>query len=135
MFKFQRFVKKLIITHFLLNLYLVVMIAPAFPIMEYLINYDYIANELCENKDKPLLGCNGKCYLEKQVKKQLHLDDNQKEQTPPKVDFEKFITLKTKKFDYSFLDQIKNQERPVFNNRLKEISFINSLLRPPRQLS
>jgi len=128
-------VKKLLITHFLLNLYLVVMVAPAFPVLEYLINYDYIANELCENKDKPLLSCNGKCYLEKQVKKQLHLDHKQKEQTPPKVDFEKFITLKTKKFDYRFLDKDKNQERPVFFDKLKEITYSNSLLRPPRKLS
>ena len=127
--------KKLIITHFLLNLYLVVLVAPAFPVMEYLINYDYIANELCVNKDKPLLSCNGKCYLEKQVKKQMHLDHNQKEQTPPQVDFEKYITLKTKKFDYRFLDQNKDREKPVFYNKLKETTFSNSLLRPPKQLS
>ncbi len=112
-----------------------VLIAPAFPIIEYLINYDFIANELCVNKDKPLLGCNGKCYLEKQVKKQMNLDQNQKEQTPPRVDFEKFITLKTKKFDYRFLDQIKDREKPVFYNKLKEIFYSNSLLRPPKQLS
>ncbi len=108
-----------------------VLIAPAFPVIEYLINYDYIANELCVNKDKPLLGCNGKCYLEKQVKIQMNLDKNQKEQTPPKVDFEKFITLKTGKFDYRFLEQNYYQEQPVFYNKLKESIYCSSLLRPP----
>lgn len=124
--------KKLIITHFLLNLYLVVMIAPAFPVLEYLVNYDYIANELCENKDKPLMSCNGKCYLEKQVKKQLHLNHDQEQQTPPKVDFEKFITLKTKKFEYRFLKQSIFKEQSVFCNNLKENLYCSSLLRPPR---
>lgn len=30
-------------------------------------NYDYIVNVLCENKDKPALKCNGKCYLAKML--------------------------------------------------------------------
>jgi hypothetical protein len=107
------------------------MVAPAFPIIEYLVNYEYIANELCENKDNPLLGCNGKCYLEKQVKKQLNLDHDQEEQIPPKVDFEKYVTLKTKKFEYYFQDQISDQEESVFYDNLKENIYCSSLLRPP----
>ena len=45
------------------------MVRPLHPLMEYYANYDYIANVLCENKDKPALSCNGKCYLVKQAKK------------------------------------------------------------------
>lgn len=36
---------------------------PALPVMEYLINYDYIVKELCINKDNDNLNCNGKCHL------------------------------------------------------------------------
>lgn len=32
------------------------------------LNKQYIATELCENKDKPLLHCNGHCYFMKKVK-------------------------------------------------------------------
>ncbi len=39
------------------------------PVMDYFINYDYIANELCENKEKPELHCNGKCHLMKELAK------------------------------------------------------------------
>ena len=39
------------------------------PVMEYFINYDYIASELCENKEKPELHCNGKCHLMKELAK------------------------------------------------------------------
>ena len=40
---------------------------PSWPLVEYLMNYDYIVNVLCENKDKPALKCNGKCYLAKML--------------------------------------------------------------------
>lgn len=44
-------------------LYLVAMIRPLMPIIEYQLNYDYITTILCENVDRPYLECNGKCYL------------------------------------------------------------------------
>ena len=42
---------------------------PVFPVVEYILNYDYIAKVLCENKAKPELKCNGKCHLMKQLAK------------------------------------------------------------------
>lgn len=41
----------------------------AFIVTNYLVEKERIAKELCENKDKPMLHCNGKCYLAKQLKK------------------------------------------------------------------
>ena len=35
----------------------------------YLLNKQQIANKFCQNKSKPLLHCNGKCHLRKQVAK------------------------------------------------------------------
>jgi hypothetical protein len=32
------------------------------------LNQSYITAKLCENRDKPLLHCNGKCYLMKKIK-------------------------------------------------------------------
>ena len=42
---------------------------PIFPVVEYVVNYDYIAKVLCENKDKPEMKCNGKCHLMKELAK------------------------------------------------------------------
>jgi len=39
------------------------------PVLEYIINYDYIVKELCENKAKPEMHCNGKCHLMKELAK------------------------------------------------------------------
>ena len=45
------------------------MVRPLLPIIEYYVNYDYIANELCINKDKPYLECNGRCYVNAAMKR------------------------------------------------------------------
>ncbi|WP_291912350.1 hypothetical protein [Chitinophaga sp. CB10] len=36
-------------------------------LLEFYITQDYIAANLCENRDKPALHCNGKCHLRKQL--------------------------------------------------------------------
>ncbi len=53
---------------FLLILYMVGMLRPVLPYLEYAINQKHIATELCINHDKPELKCNGHCYLMQQLK-------------------------------------------------------------------
>jgi hypothetical protein len=48
---------------------LALFLKPIFPVIEYIVNYDYISKVLCENKDKPQLKCNGKCHLMKELAK------------------------------------------------------------------
>jgi hypothetical protein len=50
----------LIITFFIL-------FKPLFPIVEYVVNYEYVSKVLCVNKEKPELKCNGKCHLMKEL--------------------------------------------------------------------
>lgn len=52
------------------------LVKPAIPFLEYIVNYDYIVKELCENKEKPALKCNGKCHLMKQLAKSAEEDKN-----------------------------------------------------------
>ncbi|MFZ4930799.1 hypothetical protein [Chryseobacterium sp. Mn2064] len=42
---------------------------PLIPLVEYAVNYDYIAKVLCINKSRPEIHCNGKCYLSKELAK------------------------------------------------------------------
>ena len=53
--------------YFILALFLFV--KPIIPVFEYIVNYDFIIKELCENKEKPELACNGKCHLMKELAK------------------------------------------------------------------
>lgn len=56
--------------NFVFIVVLMVLLKPVFPVVEYIVNYDYIAKVLCENKAKPALKCNGKCHLMKQLAKE-----------------------------------------------------------------
>lgn len=60
--------KRLYINIFFLVIYTLSIFMPVIPLVEYVINYDYISEVLCENKDKPQMSCSGKCYLQKQMK-------------------------------------------------------------------
>jgi len=39
-------------------------------VANYTINRDYISKNLCENRAKPNMHCNGKCHLKKQLQKE-----------------------------------------------------------------
>ena len=57
-------VKKIIII-----VILAIFLKPILPVLDYIVNYDYISKVLCENKAKPELKCNGKCHLMKELAK------------------------------------------------------------------
>ena len=40
---------------------------PILPVVEYAVNYEYISKVLCVNKAKPMMHCNGKCHLMKEL--------------------------------------------------------------------
>ena len=98
------------------------------PYIYYLLNKDYIAQNLCENNDKPELQCEGKCHLTKQLKK-----NSQKEKdpvapiTPNKLDIKLFwhsptsTTIDTFKILNNRLNLIKNNPT-FFDQTYLEIS-------------
>ncbi len=53
----------------MLILVFAVVLKPIFPLVDYAVNYNYIAKVLCVNKTKPTLKCNGKCHLMKELAK------------------------------------------------------------------
>lgn len=42
---------------------------PVLPVVEYIVNYEYISKVLCVNKGTPIMGCDGKCYFISQLAK------------------------------------------------------------------
>ena len=55
----------------LISIFLLMVLAlrTAMPILDYAVNYQFISTQLCENKSKPELRCNGKCYVKKELAK------------------------------------------------------------------
>jgi len=114
-------------------LYLVAMLQPVVPLIEYYSNKEYIASVLCENRDKPALACNGKCYLEKQLKKASSQDTH--DHSVPQIDLSKYpvapiyyVSVKTEKVEevkkYSFF----------YLHRIPQ-PYTSPVFKPPQTLS
>ncbi len=58
----------------------------------YNINRDYIARNLCENRDKPQTKCNGRCQLNKQLDKTSEGQDHSTGQQLPSKNHKAEIT-------------------------------------------
>lgn len=110
------------------------MVRPLKPIIEYYINYDYIVNVLCENKDKPKLKCNGKCYLNKQVKEANNTKNEQKS-TVPKINLDDYPISTLNQFVFCVNEVTLNNSKQLFIIKDSSQDFINTIFKPPRILS
>ena len=74
-------------------MYLIAWFRPVMPFIEYEINKKYIAEVLCENKDKPMMHCNGKCHLKKQLKKANDIPENEPLSVPVISNIKELVTV------------------------------------------
>ncbi len=86
---------KQIVSYILILIYALIIISPALPMVDYVVNYKHISQDLCENKDKPWMHCNGKCHLKKEIKKVMGNDNPDKKKTT-------VPTLKLKEYTYYY---------------------------------
>ena len=75
--------KKFLYSLSLLTLFLTSLIRPVFPVVDYMLNLDYIAEVLCIKKEMPEDSCNGKCYLMQQLEEKKETD-----RTVPRIQWE-----------------------------------------------
>lgn len=66
------------------------MVQPVMPVIDYILNQDYYAEELCENKSKPELACNGKCHLQKELQKITKHQSQENQKNLPALELEKY---------------------------------------------
>lgn len=103
---------------------------PLITLLDYVINYDYIATELCENVAQPEILCNGKCYLAKEISKTV--DDEKKPENKTfslkQIDFFNLnSSLETEIKVEDFVSEISN-----FNYQINySFIFSESFLKPP----
>ncbi|SFS70691.1 hypothetical protein [Lutibacter maritimus] len=115
-------------------LYLLAMVRPLVPIMEYYANYNYIATVLCENKDKPYLECNGKCYLQKQLKEVNH-DNHEHKSTIPQINFDDYPVSPLDQYSYQLKDfKEVSFEKSYFGSYTSQ-DFFKSVFKPPQVIS
>lgn len=57
---------------------LIVLFRPLLPVFDYLFHYEYIVTEVCVNRDRPELECNGKCYLMRSLAEEAEREQDDK---------------------------------------------------------
>jgi hypothetical protein len=101
-------------------------------ILEYEINKDYIALNLCVNKAKPSSRCKGKCFLQKK----LTADEDQQQSTGKSVHHEdvqvEFFLHKLIQIDFQLPALITQHNFFYLNGKSQE--FTPSFFQPPQYL-
>ncbi|WP_396171814.1 hypothetical protein [Flavobacterium sp.] len=111
---------------------LLILLKPVLPVVDYVVNYEYITKVLCVNKDKPKMKCNGKCHLMKELakasdsEKPISSDKKSATQESEVLFFEKINSFKIT----SIFFEDKHQ---LYTNYSDLYSYLNgvSVFRPP----
>ncbi len=98
----------------------------------YHANKDYIARVLCQNRDKPQLHCDGKCYLAKKLKAS---QDRQDRETTESVRNAPTITLFCSdrfSFDFTPVFSLTDRSAPASTYQLQAYSApLSPVFQPP----
>ena len=112
---------------------LTMLFKPFWPVVEYVVNYDYIVNVLCENKDKPELQCNGKCYLMTKLAQETEQQKENpfgKKQSSSEIQNIIFYQINS---DYNLASPLVNGDTKIFKVPVVFISglFTQDVSNPP----
>jgi hypothetical protein len=92
------------------------------------LNRNYIATKLCENRDKPWLHCDGKCYFAKKIKQAEDKQASDERQSQKSLFQEVYVASSTEiKFHSSLLQVI---ETPC--NCTLPVNRVGAIFRPPQ---
>lgn len=108
---------------------------PLFPIVEYLVNYEYISKVLCVNKEKPIMACNGKCYLMSELAKSA---DTEKPISDKKVVVKEVELFFFQEANILFSENNAIVQKPKLNTNYSNLySYLNSysVFHPPTNIS
>jgi hypothetical protein len=98
-------------------------------VAQFYANQDYIAKNLCENRDKPQMHCNGKCCL----KKKLAQEGKQQAPSPRTQKEEQVVNLffTDTKFEITHFIPAMRSTSYLSYNDLQTVSFPHSVFHPP----
>ncbi|MGJ8743293.1 hypothetical protein [Polaribacter sp.] len=104
---------------------------PLLPLLEYAAFYDYIKNELCENKDAPELQCNGKCHLAKQIVKAGDSDSGNEKNQSFKIEMS-IVYYQETIHNYAFLlSKEENLKINISYNNTYKFDYTDVVFHPP----
>jgi hypothetical protein len=92
------------------------------------LNRNYIASKLCENRDKPWMHCDGKCYFMKKIKQAEEKEKNEERQSQKNLFQEAFWSATTQIKFHSVLLQVML----IPNNGIILTKTNTPVFRPPQ---
>jgi hypothetical protein len=123
-----------IISGILLSVLAAYLVLPVIPIVDYLINKEYIAKNLCVNRDKPKSCCKGKCHLLKQLKKTSTNTENENKDRGKRVQYKELDEFLVKKPCQTILQKAAINYLILNSSRLQLLS-IAAIFVPPELVS
>lgn len=99
-------------------------------------NQPFISQNLCENIDKPLMNCKGKCQLNIQYKKIVAENASDKNQLPTLkiVGIEQFLFIDLKQHFSQPTTVTLKEKRFGFSTNLYHFNFQNTEIKPPNNI-
>ncbi len=122
--------KPRLISWVLLSFIVVYISIPVIPVIDYLLNRDYIAKNLCINKDKPKSCCKGKCHLVKQLNKTNNSNENDKKEIPKRLQLKQLQDFIICKVFKSFVPDLKTQLMCGLHFRKSESHLVKVYIPP-----
>jgi len=108
---------------------------PVIPVADYIINYDYITKVLCVNKAKPMMHCNGKCHLMKELAKTAEQDKPLSQKKSNAAEAEVLFFQPVTSFTFQpFFTQIDTLNTTLYRNLYVHINA-DSIFHPPLIIS
>lgn len=104
------------------------MVKPVMPVLEYFYNQDYIAEVFCINKDKPMLNCDGKCYLAQMIKEQ---QKEKQHKDFPSVDLREYPIGFVNILGYQFISAESNNKQVLSWKYLNHGKYLPTIYHPP----
>lgn len=98
----------------------------------YHINKKYIAKVLCENRDKPIPICNGKCFLVKKLKEQQEKKDKENTEHVENMPFVQLFFVSAFNFLFDKKSFFSSKTAPFFFRLSVYSTPANGILRPPQ---
>lgn len=99
---------------------------------EFYLNREYIAENFCENKEKPELQCNGKCQLMKSLQEDENKQPEEQKNTTKKVEYQLFADKVFEASEFTNDLEFEENEKQIFSYSERFThALAKSIFRPP----
>ena len=93
-------------------------------IANYEVNKEYISKNLCENKAKPKMHCNGKCHLKKQLQKEDKKENSASNSMKEKLEIQFFSDKASSTKEITETTENKLNSNYLFGNYSKHLAAV-----------